>query len=474
VVRWTPTQPTSQRGDLISPDSLPLIRPAGPPPTDPVFSARYLTRAGSQLPSHSPAALAALSAEHFRFGQVRVIGQTLVRVRAIDSATSAVEVITADAPYLVDSVRSELKVTGHPVEQLLHPQLIVSRDPDGRLNQVHDVPDTADVPPGAAAESWMYAEIAAVSPAEGEELATDLGRVIADVHHAVDDAPGLYALARELADTLRDHPGHFERETSAEAGSLLRWLADGNFMILGHVSYSANELATGAGIGGQPGGVLRGSATVSALELLPAFRSGAPVVVFKSALMSTIVRSVRYDCVTVVTPSGVGSPSRVHVFLGLFGETGDASVGRVPVLRRRIRAVLAQAGVRADSYTGRQLVAALRTLPRDELLEAESGDLLKLATLVSNRAESGGVGVFSRLHLNRDFVSVLVYLPTDRFGPETTRRVREVVAEQWPGALIARESGIFDLGLARLHFLHFILEALEAADLAIMQHHAAT
>ena len=276
-----------------------------------------------------------------------------------------------------------------------------------------------------------------VTPAEHGETPKNINRVLTDVHYAVDDSPALYAMIRSLADTLTENPGQFDRDTSAEAGSLLRWLADGNFMILGHVSYTANELATSASSGLHPpddpqaGGVLRGEAHISALELLPAFRCGAPVVIFKSALMSTVLRADRFDCVTVVAPAQAGEPVRVHVFLGLFSESGE-TVGRVPVLRRRIRDVLAQAGVRANSYTGRQLVAALRTLPRDELLEADFADLVKMATLVSNRAQHGGIGVFSRLHLNRDFISVLVYLPAERLGPETTRRVRVVVGESGP------------------------------------------
>jgi glutamate dehydrogenase len=426
---------------------------------DAPFNRRYLAHVGTQLPAHAQSQLDEQAREHRRFGQTRPSGQTLVRARAVNADTSAIEIVTADAPYLIESVRTELKVTGHPVENLLHPQLIVTRDEQGNLVEVHDVADDAELPPGAQSESWMYVEIASVDAYEYPEIAADVERVITDVHHAVDDAPELYALIRSLADTLRDHPGSFDRDTSAEAGSLLRWLADGNFMILGHVSYSANELAASAMSGKDPQaaarakGVLRGGATISALELLPAFRSGAPVVIFKSALMCTVLRSVRYDCVSVTTPATADEPSRVHVFLGLFTETGDAGVGRVPVLRRRIRDVLARSGVRSDSYTARQLVAALRTLPRDELLEADTEDLLNLATLVSNRAERAGVGVFSRLHLNNDFVSVLVYLPTERLGTDTTRLVRTIVAENWPGSLITRESSISDLGLARLHFL---------------------
>ncbi len=77
------------------------------------------------------------------------------------------------------------------------------------------------------------------------------------------------------------------------------------------------------------------------------------------------------------------TPQMVHVFLGLITNAEDGTVGRVPVVRRRIAEIMLRSGVRADSHTGRQLLAALRTLPRDELLEAPTGDLLRLAQLVS-------------------------------------------------------------------------------------------
>ena len=155
--------------------------------------------------------------------------------------------------------------------------------------------------------------------------------------------------------------------------------------------------------------------------------------IFKSPLVSTVRRSAHYDCVTVVTPAGGAGPQMIHVFLGLITNAEDGTVGRVPVVRRRIAEILLRSGVRADSHTGRRLLAALRTLPRDELLEAPTADLLRLAQLVVDRADRHTVGVFARIHLNRDFVSVLVYFPADRFGPETRRKVTAVISQLLAG-----------------------------------------
>jgi glutamate dehydrogenase len=420
-----------------------------------VFARRYLAHAGSQLPGRPAEALTDFARDMLSFGMVRPWGQTLLRISDLDGQTTAVDIVSVDAPYIVESLWAELERAGRPPERVLHPQIVVARDSEGALQRVYDLDDNADVPDGAMVESWLHVELDLVPADEHARVAADLDRVLDDVLFAVSDAPHMYHLIRELADRLSADPGQFDRETSEEAGELLRWLADGNYMILGHAAYSANELANprARAHDDDADGVLRGTAQISPLELLPAYRSGAPLVIFKSPLVSTVRRSAHYDCVTVVTPAVGGKPQMIHVFLGLITNAEDGTVGRVPVVRRRIAEIMLRSGVRADSHTGRRLLAALRTLPRDELLEAPTTDLLRLAQLVVDRADHHTVGVFARIHLNRDFVSVLVYFPSDRFGPETRRRVTEVIGRYWPGEVIGRDDRIVELDLARMQLL---------------------
>jgi glutamate dehydrogenase len=419
-----------------------------------VFYRRFLANANTQLPGRAQSALTDLARSHLEFARHRGPAEILVRALDLDGDTTAIDVVMADAPFLIDSLRAELERSMHVIERLVHPQIVLDRDDEGTLTEILDVADTAELPPGAVAEAWLHLEIESLTAAEAAEVVADIRRVLTDVQHAAEDAPKMYRLIRTLADDIARDPGQFDRETSTEAAELLRWLADGNFMILGHASYSANELAlTNSSRRSDQSGVLRGAAAISPLEVLPAFRSGAPLVIFKSPLVSTVRRSARYDCVTVITPAQRTEPQRVHVFLGLITNEEDGTVGRVPVVRRRIAEVLQRSGVRVNSHSGRQLLAALRTLPRDELLEAPTGDLLRLAPLVVDRAEHMSVGVFARTHLNRDFVTVLVYLPAERFGPETRRRVRETITRFWPGELAARDDRIVELGLARMQFL---------------------
>ena len=419
-----------------------------------VFARRYLAHAATQLAGHTHSDLSDLATRVQTFGATRRPEQNLLWVHDLDGEVTAVEIVTVDAPYIVESLVAELERRGRGPRHVLHPQLVVQRDAQGALTTVLDIDDNADVPDGALVESWVHLELDLVPESEQPALADTLNGVLDDVLAAVSDAPAMYVLVRSLADQLEADPGEFDRETSEEAGALLRWLAAGNYMILGHAEYSPNELASPRGhLPDDAQGVLRGAARISPIELLPAFRSGAPLVIFKSPLVSTVRRTVHYDCVTVVTPSQGAQPQRIHVFLGLITNAEDGTVGRVPVVRRRIGEILLRSGVRAQSHTGRRLLAALRTLPRDELLEAPTGDLLRLAQLVVDRADHRTVGVFARIHLNRDFVTVLVYFPSDRLGPETRHRVTAIINRYWPGDVIGRDDRIVEMDLARMQLL---------------------
>ena len=70
-----------------------------------VFARRYLAHAGTQLPGHTDAQLAKLAESNLAFGAVRNDGDVLVRVIDTDGHT-AIDIVTEDAPYLVDSVRA--------------------------------------------------------------------------------------------------------------------------------------------------------------------------------------------------------------------------------------------------------------------------------------------------------------------------------------------------------------------------------
>ena len=103
--------------------------------------------------------------------------------------------------------------------------------------------------------------------------------------------------------------------------------------------------------------------------------------------------------------------------------------------------------MRADSHTGRRLLAALRTLPRDELLEAPTADLLRLAQLVVDRAEHGTrrrVRAHPPQPRLRQRAGLLPGRPVRPGDPAPGRATSS--AGYWPGEIIGRDDRIVELG----------------------------
>ena len=143
-----------------------------------------------------------------------------------------------------------------------------------------------------------------------------------------------------------------------EAAAFLEWLADDNFTFLGYRDSS------GAGLG-----ILRDpqeprtrrrdwTATPDRLTLT------------KANTRSTVHRAAYLDYV------GIGE----RRFLGLYTHTAyRASPTEIPVLRRRVAAVLERAAFPPDSHNEKGLLEILDTYPRDELFQISDDELFEAA-----------------------------------------------------------------------------------------------
>ena len=148
---------------------------------------RYLAQ--EDISTHPVDDLARHAAELIAFAQVRPADQALVRATGeTDPSDSALQVVTDDMPFLVDSVTNALGVAGLALHLVVHPQLVVRRDADGRLVEIIDI-DVDDVrPEGTLAESWMWIEMEHdYSEGSAATLETSISGVLLDVRLAVRD-----------------------------------------------------------------------------------------------------------------------------------------------------------------------------------------------------------------------------------------------------------------------------------------------
>ena len=283
------------------------------------------------------------------------------------SGHTVVEVVTDDMPFLVDSVTMELSRQDRGIHLVVHPQLVVCRDVSGRLLEVCDL-SGADLPSAdhddAVVESWMHVEIDRESdPGALRAIEQDLQRVLRDVRETVEDWDKMRQRALDLADEIAATAFPLPAEEISEAEELLRWLADDHFTFLGYREYTLESVdgedalraVTGSGLG-----ILRSDQELSDsfAKLPPAVRSRARekrlLVLTKANSRATVHRPTYLDYVGVKAFDQTGEVVGERRFLGLLSSAAyTESVLRIPVLRRKVVAVLAKAGFTPTSPSGR-------------------------------------------------------------------------------------------------------------------------
>jgi glutamate dehydrogenase len=426
----------------------------------------------------SPSRLAAVAEAHAELGLNRPQGRALVQVREpghahLDPVTSSslvVDIVIDDMPYLVDSVTTELNRHEAEIRLLVHPVLRVRRDVTGALRGVlgvigDDLGENGETgsPPVSGTteltESWIHVELG--PPKDrigGDQLAVGLRHVLDDVRVAVEDQRRMCAVARRLADDLGGEPGSDE----AEYGDLLRWLASGNFLFLGYREYDLTRSDEGVGLRAVPGtglGILRhqrrGQASQRKLSSRVAARAQDPrerLVLAKANSRSTVYRANYLDYVSVKKRDPAATVIGEYRFLGLYTHSAHtAPVDDVPVLRRKLAYVLAEAGLSRDSHDGKDLIEILEDYPREELFEISAEELTPIALGVLRLSERRQTRLFLRRDRYGRYMSCVVYLPRDRYTTKVRLRAQHILMEALRGVSLDYSAMVGDSALARLY-----------------------
>jgi glutamate dehydrogenase len=396
--------------------------------------ARQLYRwvAPEDVAERDPLDLYGLALGHFNFARERPPGTPKVRAynprfeeHGWQSTHTAVEIVTDDMPFLIDSVSMELNRVGCGVHLIIHPVLAVRRDSEGRLVEI--LPQADPLEEGAIGESVIHAEVARQADlGRLHEIEQHLERVIGEVRCAVEDWQPMRGQALEAAAALG--------EDEAEAAAFLEWLADDNFTFLGYRD------ADGAGLG-----ILRESQEEDPSEGLGG--DSGVITLTKANKRSTVHRPAYLDFV------GVGG----RCFLGLYTHTAyRASPTEIPILRRRVARVLERAAFPPGSHNEKALLEILDTYPRDELFQISDEELFEAAMGILHLGERQRLRLFARRDPFGRFFSLLVFVPRDRFNTENRRRIEAILRTATGATSIDYTTRVSESVLVRLHFVAYV------------------
>jgi glutamate dehydrogenase len=408
---------------------------------------------------------------HFNLARERTPGTPKVRVYnpqfEVDgwqSTHTAVEIVTDDMPFLIDSVTMELSRRGYGVHLVIHPVMNTRRDQDGALIEV--LPAGREPAPDSTAESVIHAEVdRQTDPAELQALTEHLLRVIGEVRAAVEDWRAMRQKALDVGAELKTDPPPLDAEEVDEAAAFLKWLEDHHFTFLGYREYDVVEEPEGVRLTSVPGsglGILRqagGKSSSHGFDKLPPTvreRALEPYLLnlTKANSRATVHRPAYLDYIGVKRFDESGKVTGERRFLGLYTTAAyHASPREIPILRRKLEAVLARAGFPHDSHNEKALIEILETHPRDELFQIGVDDLFDIAMGILYLGERQRVRLFVRRDTFGRFLSCLVFVPRDRFNTENRRRIEAILRRAFGTTNLDYTTRVSESVLVRLHYM---------------------
>lgn len=418
----------------------------------------------------SLAELAAVAYEHLKAPRqgggedVRLIDLEVERGGRRRDVT-VLEIINDNMPFLLDSTLAEIVDDGYEPLLVAHPILAVERDSTGALVRLVGE-TTASSRAGVKRESFIQIHLPRLDDTEARaRLIEAMRRVHRDVSLAVHDWPSMRARVTELVHNYRLNPPPLPDEEVREAIAFLDWIARDNFTFLGIREYrlpagdTAADPVEGSGLG-----VLRdpsvrvlrrGRELVAMTPEIRAFLARPKaLIITKANVKSHVHRRAHLDYVGVKLFDGNGQLQGELRIVGLFTASAYTNTtGEVPYLRLKVAKVIGRAGFDPASYAGRALLNVLENYPRDELFQIDEDSLYHFAIEIMNLSERPRVRALARADEFDRFVSVLVFVPKDRYDTSARRRIGEFLARIYEGRVSASYPAYPEGPLARTHYI---------------------
>ena len=371
------------------------------------------------------------------------------------------EICGPDMPFLVDSVMGEIGAQGVEVRAMFHPIVSLSRDPDG-MRQPGGVPLT---------ESFIQVHLPPTPPSKRDAILMGVRETLQDVRLSVADYQAMKSRMNNAIKELAVANTKATADEIAESIAFLKWLAADHFVFFGVRSYDYPRDKNGAWIKDEPDiredlnlGILRDPLRMVLRRLNePSVLSDAvrayieepqPIIVAKSNLRSRVHRRTVMDYIGVKRFGENGEVLGEERFVGLFtAEAYDQMVRDVPLLRGKTERVISRAGLVPGSHNDKRLRNIVENYPRDELFQIEEEDLTRIALGVQHLMDRPRTKVFVRRDRFDRFMSILVFVPRDRYNSDVRAKIGTALAEAYGGRLSAFYPLFGDAPLARVHYV---------------------
>jgi len=429
---------------------------------EPLIFARVDAEDAALLDGETRLALAAGAAETLGMRQP---GKPKIRIADSALVGTLIEIINDDMPFLLDSTLADLNERGYGIALVAHPILALERGADGSLMRVLGAASGRELAP-VQRESLLHLHIRErLDHTARAALEAGFAAIFSDIRAAVSDWLPMRKRLAEVATDYRANPPLLPADEIAEAVQFLDWLLADNFTFLGLRDYRFSDQDMAADpIPGEGLGILRNpevkvlrrgaELVVMTPEIRAFLKEPTPLFVQKANVKSRIHRRVYLDYIGVKLLDAQGQLEGELRLVGLFTSTAyTGSTRAVPYLRHKVARVVERAGFDPASHSGKALINVLENYPRDELFQVDINTLFAFAMDVLALTERPRLRALARADRFDRFVSVIVYVPKDRYDTQVRLRIGEYLARCYDGRVSAAYPAYPEGALARTHYI---------------------
>jgi glutamate dehydrogenase len=429
------------------------------------FVAQLYARAVAEdVLCYAPADLATLAERAFDYLSERKAGAPRIRcdnVALTESgdrkSVTVIEIVNDDMPFLVDSVMGEIAERRLNVMLVVHPVFGVVRE-GGKLKAL-SAPST-----DGARESFIHIHLEAiVDEATRAEIVRALSSVLGEVRLAVQDWRPMLDCVNAAVTDLKTNPPPLPVEEIAEAIAFLQWLLADNFTFIGVRNYGFDGKALApdfdSALGIMRSRELRVLKQGNELleytpEIMAFLKEPRLLIIAKANIHAHVHRRVYLDYIGIKRFDASGNLAGEVRIVGLFTSTAYTRTAHsIPYLRRKLAHVETRAGFDPNSHSGKALASVLEHYPRDELFQVDEDSLYRFSLAILQLDERPRVRVLARRDRFDRFVSVLVFVPRERYDSHIRVRIGDYLASAFAGRVSAFYPFFPEGPLVRVHFI---------------------
>ncbi len=365
---------------------------------------------------------------------------------SVDADYASVEIVTPDMPFLIDSLGNELKQQQCDIHLIVHPILLVERDKKGNFVKFSDSGKKETIIQFHIA-NWLDED-------KLKALKDRLEKVMECIHYGVTDWRSMLVNMSQSIEHLKDASALRANEMRDESIAFLEWLMDNHMVFLGcyETKITGNKVTP---VKGSHLGIVRSDYyTVGEVPVDSQYTNSDPIFIRKWDSRSVVHRSAHMDLIVVKKYDESKKCIGAYHFLGLFtSSVYYQSVRQIPLMRKKIGQVIKRYGYPESSHNCKELVTAMESFPRGELLQMSIDELYDTATGIVALTLVPRVRVFIRKDRIGKFTSCIAFIPERRFNPEVRVIIEDIICRHLNGTVSKQYVYVGESSLTRLQLI---------------------